>query len=324
MVFSGFLQVVCYRIEFKSTSSLLVSWFLTSMATSELQASQPPIVSLIVATRNRRKELENFLSHLDKQTYRDFEVVVVDQSDESGVEQLLQGYSFRQHYIRSGERGLARARNLGLPMAQGRILTFPDDDCWYPPELLRSVVRWFDEHPAIDMLSAVECNPQGQPMVPKHPPPPGLCSDQPIGIFPERSVWMVQSSMLFLRRKVKDAVGLMNEKIGVGAGTKFQSGEETDYFLRAMHSGFKLWFEPSFKVFHPELRELARIRRTNYPYAVGQGYLLRKYRCPLPRLMAVACRAFGGAVVSACRFDFPYVSIYFKRGVGLFVGYFGS
>ncbi len=294
------------------------------MATSELQVSKAPTISLIVATRNRRKELENFLAHLEQQTYRDFEIVVVDQSDESGVEKLLQRHPFPHSYIRSGERGLARGRNLGMPLAQGSILSFPDDDCWYPPDLLQAVVRWFDEHSEIDMLSAVECNPQGEPMVPKDPPPAGLCSDQPIGFVPERSVWMVQSSMLFLRRKVRDAVGSMNEEIGVGAGTKFESGEETDYFLRGMRAGFKLWFEPSLQVFHPELRELQRVQRTNYPYAVGQGYLLRKYRYPMSRLLAVACRAFGGAVVSALRFDFPYVAIYFKRGIGIFVGYFGS
>ena len=102
-------------------------------------------------------------------------------------------------------------------------------------------------------------------MVPKDPPAPGLCTDQPVGLFPERSVWMVQSSMLFMRRKVRDTVGFMDESVGVGANTKYQSGEETDYFLRAMQAGFRLWFEPSLKVFHPELRELPRIRKINTP-----------------------------------------------------------
>ncbi len=286
--------------------------------------SKAPTISLIVATRNRQKELDNFLLHLEQQTYRNVELLVVDQSDKLGVEELLKRHSFRQRYFHSTQHGLARSRNTALPMAQGDILSFPDDDCWYPPDLLQSVVTWFEEHPVIDMLSVVECNPEGQPMVPKDPPAPGLCTDQPIGLFPERSVWMVQSSMLFMRGKVAGVVGCMDESIGVGASTKYQSGEETDYFLRAMKAGFKVWFEPGLKVFHPELRDLARIRRTNYPYSVGQGHLLRKYRCSWPRLLAVICRAFGGVVVSACRLDFPYVSIYLKRGIGILVGYFGS
>lgn len=283
----------------------------------------PPAISLIVATRNRQKELENFLLHLERQTCRDFEIVVVDQSDELGVEESLRQHGLRHQYIRSEKLGLAYNRNLGLPLAGGRIISFPDDDCWYPPDLLAHVVEWFEKHPEIDMLSTAECNPEGRPMVPKDPPAAGFCSDQPIGLFPERSVWMVQSSMLFMRRKVSSTVGFMNEAMGVGTHTKYQSGEETDYFLRAMHAGFRLWFEPRMKVFHPELRELPRIRKINYPYSVGQGYLLRKYRCPLSRLLAVVSRAFGGALVSAIRLDFPYVSIYCKRGVGIFVGYLG-
>lgn len=323
MVFSAFLPAALSGIEFKVQVVYYSSCSSHSMVSLESRASKPT-VSLIVATRNRKAELENFLRHLEQQTYRDFELVVVDQSDEPGIEELLKRHSFRQEYFHSTQRGLARSRNIALPAAQGDILTFPDDDCWYAPDLLESVVNWFAKHPDIGMLSVLECNPQGRPMVPKRPPPPGLCTDQPIGLFPERSVWMVQSSMLFMRRTVRDRVGSMDESIGVGASTKYQSGEETDYFLRAMQAGFTLWFEPAWKVFHPELRDLPRIRKTNYPYSVGQGHLLRKYHCSWPRLLAVIARALGGAVVSVCRLDFPYVSIYSKRAIGILVGYFGS
>src|SRR5580698_502297 len=125
------------------------------MVSSESAASKAPTISLIIATRNRKKELENFLLHLDQQTYRDFEVVVVDQSDEPGVEELLKRHSFRQQYCHSTKLGLAYNRNVGVPMAQGEILSFPDDDCWYPPDLLQAVVEWFGDHPDIDMLSVV-------------------------------------------------------------------------------------------------------------------------------------------------------------------------
>jgi GT2 family glycosyltransferase len=212
---------------------------------------------------------------------------------------------------------------VALPSAQGDIIAIPDDDCWYPPELLERVVEWFDLHPDVGMLCVVECNDKGDAMVPQNPPPAGFCTDQPVGWFRERSVWMVQSSMVFLRRRVCAAVGQMNESIGVGSGSKYQSGEETEYFLRAMRAGFQLWFEPSLRVFHPELRELPRMRKLNYPYAVGSGHLLRRYGCSLPRLVGVVCRAFGGAAASALRLDFAHVSIYCKRGIGILVGYFG-
>jgi hypothetical protein len=39
--------------------------------------------------------------------------------------------------------------------------------------------------------------------------------------------------------------------------------------------------------------------------------------------MAVVCRALGGAVLSACRFDAPMVAVYCRRAIGILVGYSG-
>ncbi len=279
--------------------------------------------SLVVSTRNRMPELSKFLRHLDKQTFHDFELLLVDQNSETSVPELLKPHSFLRHYFHSDERGASRGRNVVLQIAQGEILAVPDDDCWYSPDLLQSVIEWFDHHPDIDLLCALECNPDGEPMVPQKPPDAGFCTDQPIGLFPERSVWIAQSSMVFMRRRVRDVVGLLDESIGVGSDTKYQSGEETDYFLRALHAGFKMWFEPSIKVFHVELRTPERLRKTNYPYAVGTGLILRRHGCKLSRLLAVMCRCFGGAAVSICRLNFPMVAVYGRRGYGILVGYFG-
>jgi glycosyltransferase involved in cell wall biosynthesis len=281
------------------------------------------MISLIVSTRNRIQELDRFLVHLDRQSYRDFELLLVDQNAGDEVRTLVQGYDFPQQYFHSDKLGLSAGRNVALPFAKGDIVAFPDDDCWYPPDLLERVAEWFDQHSDIGMLCILECNEKGAAMVPPNPLPAGFCTVQPVAWFRKRSIWTFQSSMVFLRRSVRDAVGNMDESIGVGSNSKYQSGEETDYYLRAMRAGFKMWFEPFLKVFHPELMEIQRIRKTNYKYSVGGGHLLRKHQFPLSASLAVVGRAFGGAVVSACRFDFPMVPIYFKRGIGTLVGYFG-
>ena len=280
-------------------------------------------VSLIVTTRNRVNELNKLLQSLERQTYPDFEVLVVDQNSGPEVRDLLEGRAFRQQYFQSDKRGAARGRNVMLPLAQGEILAIPDDDCWYPPDLLGTVVQWFDQHPDIDLLCVLECNSRGEPMVPQNPPIAGFCTDQPVGLRMQRSVWMAQSSMVFMRRQVRDTIGILQESIGVGADTKYQSGEETDYFLRALHAGFKMWFEPSIKVFHVELRDTARLRKTVYPYSLGTGHTLRLHGCKLSRLIAVVCRSFGRALLSACELQFAQVPIYLRRGVGILVGYFG-
>ena len=293
------------------------------MSTECEGATRLPMISVVVTTRNRMPEVDKFLQHLEAQTYRDFELLMVDQNPGTAVSELLKRHAFPQKYFHTDERGASRGRNIGFRAVRGDIIAIPDDDCWYPPDLLTTVVRWFDAHPDIDLLTVLECNPEGKPMVPQNPPPAGFCTDQPVGLFPERSVWMAQSSMVFLRRKVLDAIGLLDESLGVGCDTKYQSGEETDFFLRALHAGFKMWFEPSIKIFHVELRTPERLRRSNYPYSVGTGSVLRMHGCKAPRMLAVVTRSFGGGLASACRFNFPLSMVYLRRTLGILQGYFG-
>lgn len=279
------------------------------------------MISVIVTTRNRMPEVENFLVHLERQTHRDFELLLVDQNEGPQVADLLKRYTFPHRYVQSDERGASRGRNIGLRSATGDLIAIPDDDCWYPTDLLATVVQWFGAHPDIDMLCILECDPDGKPMVPHNPPPAGFCTDQPVGLFPERSVWMAQSSMVFMRRKVLDTIGVLDEQLGVGCDTKYQSGEETDYFLRALHTGFKMWFEPSIKVFHVHLRTPERLKRSNYPYSVGTGRVLRMHGCSVARLLAVVARAFGGAGTSLLRLKPRQTMVYLRRGFGILEGY---
>ena len=55
-------------------------------------------------------------------------------------------------HLRS-ERGLSRASNIGLRVARGDIIAIPDDDCWYPKDLLATVAAWFESHPEFGLLS---------------------------------------------------------------------------------------------------------------------------------------------------------------------------
>ena len=291
-------------------------------STPNMRVAPHPKISLVITTRNRRSELDRFLSHLDQQTYRDFEALVIDQNAGEGVSDILSRRSFRVQYFQMGQQGAARGRNLGLEVAQGDILAIPDDDCWYPPDLLAGITAWFDANPEIDLLCTMERNERGEPMVPRGPVTAGFCTREAIGWRKPRSAWIAQSSMVFMRKRVCDRLGLLNPSIGVGADTPYQSGEETDYFLRALESGFEMWYEPSIHVFHPELRTQQRLFRTVYPYSLGMGYTLRLHRYSLFSVMGILCRALGGAATSAARAQFAMAFAYLRRAQGIINGYF--
>ncbi len=272
------------------------------------------MVSLIVATVNRGTELERLLTSLDRQTYRDFEVIVVDQNRDDRLVPVLgvhPGLEIRR--VRC-ELGLSRARNAGLRAAKGDIIAIPDDDCWYPDQLLEQVTNWFASHPEFGIFNVVKRSAENKPVGPKWPPTARNCA--------MADVWQCAiSSAIFMRRSVCDAVGDFNEMIGVGAPSKYQSGEETDYVLRALERGFQMWYEPSLTVHHPPLDSVVRLRRVSYRFALGTGYVLRIHRHPLRLVVRYIARSLGGALLSLFKGDIARAHAYLLRGAGQFRGY---
>jgi hypothetical protein len=86
-----------------------------------------------------------------------------------------------------------------------------------------------------------------------------------------------------LRRYAVEAVGDFAEDLGLGAGTRWGSGEESDYLLRALEAGFAIHYEPSLCVCHesPRLAGGEAERRAAYVRGLGHGEVLRRHRYPL-------------------------------------------
>ena len=87
-----------------------------------------PLFSVIVPTYNRPRHLTRLVDLLAQQSLRDFEVIVIDQSDAEWKDRDLQ-FGLNLRYIRPKVRGAVSARNLGAALARGKILAFIDDDC---------------------------------------------------------------------------------------------------------------------------------------------------------------------------------------------------
>ena len=273
------------------------------------------MISLIVATVGRVAELERLLTSLDAQTYKDFEVIVVDQNKDERLVPVLQRHlDLRVSHLRSAP-GLSRARNVGLRVVQGDVVTFPDDDCWYPEQLLAAVVEWFNGHADYDALFTGTRSPEGQLLAPKGAPGAGPCTRKNV-------LSCVVAFTGFLRKRVTDAVGGFNQKIGVGSPSTYQSGEDLDYFIRPLTCNFRMWYEPALTIYHPDFRSIERLRRTAYGYALGVGYVMRAHRYPVTYLNDYVLRCLGQAVLSLGKAKLQLAQVYLVRGVGLIRGYF--
>lgn len=110
-----------------------------SSEVSELELTQP-LVSIVIPTLNRYNYLEDILRDLENQTYRNFEVIVCDQSEEFN-ESIYQNRHLDITVIRQSEKALWLARNQCVKAARGEYIAFSEDDVRVEPDWLVQHLR---------------------------------------------------------------------------------------------------------------------------------------------------------------------------------------
>ena len=120
-------------------------------ATCELRGERPdwnPLVSVVICTLSRPRQLQNALDALLALAYPNFEIIVVDNGpeDTSTASMIREHYSDLPNLRYEAEplRGLSAARNRGIEVAKGEILAFTDDDIIVDRYWLSSLVSGFD------------------------------------------------------------------------------------------------------------------------------------------------------------------------------------
>lgn len=123
---------------------------------SDKSLPKPISVSVILATHNRMDLLPKAVESLLRQTYQDFEIIIVDDASTDGTPDLLsklQEGDKRILSIRSDKNiGPGAARNLGIARAKGKYIAIMDDDDLSVPERFELQVAYLEEHPETDLV----------------------------------------------------------------------------------------------------------------------------------------------------------------------------
>lgn len=108
-----------------------------------------PLVSVIIPTYNRAGLVQEAVASVLDQTWRDFEILVVDDGSTDGTPEALSSWRAVRVLRCRRRQGVAAARNLGVAQAQGEWLAFLDsDDLWLPKKLAQQMA-YLQEHPAL-------------------------------------------------------------------------------------------------------------------------------------------------------------------------------
>jgi glycosyltransferase involved in cell wall biosynthesis len=279
-----------------------------------------PLFSLVVSTKGRGQQLEGLLRSLKAQSFRDFDVLVVDQNPDARLEAMLAkdwGFALRRLH-RPGDSGASRGRNVGWRASDAEFILFPDDDCWYPSGFLDYAAKRLAETNA-DVLSGRPTDEQGRTIN-------GRFETRARRVWREE-VWTTQIEWLAVfRRSLLQVVDGFDPELGVGAETPWQSCEAQDIILRALKTGAACWYDPNLRGHHPELEtehpDAAMIRKGR-AYGRGMGYVLRQHGWGWGARLYWVARPLARCALSVLRRNLPAARYAQQVAIGRLEGALG-
>ena len=228
--------------------------------------------SLVVATYQRSQALDALLQSLVRQTYKNFEVVIVDQNQAGFLDDLMGKYqtALSIKYVRTEPKGVSQARNLGMAKAGGDVIAFPDDDCRYTPGTLERINDVLASHANIHGL-LVSWTESPDPHV-----------ETVVTQVNKVNAFSNAGTLVQFYRKEALADILFDVELGPGTGLPYGCGEDTDFLLQVLASGRAVGRLKEELVCHalPNMDSPDLLKKTK-SYARGRMQLLRKHKFPL-------------------------------------------
>lgn len=202
-----------------------------------------PLFSLVLATVGRTDQLERLITSLAIQTEKNFELLLIDQNTDQRVlpsVAMAQAAGIQiEHYVLQ-PANLSAARNYGIQLARGRIIAFPDDDCWYEPDTLQRVADYY--RAGHSLQSGVVVRWAEQTPVAGPPVKFSLACSRRFRDGPASSI------SLFLPQPWLLQLHGFDPRLGVGQW--YGAGEETDLMLRLLRHGVEITSLPGAVVHH--------------------------------------------------------------------------
>ncbi|MGG7078798.1 glycosyltransferase family 2 protein [Clostridium sardiniense] len=223
--------------------------------------------SIIIATINRSNLINKCIESVMLQSYKNYEIIVVDQSSDTKTKKIVEKYD-DVRYINIMPNGLSNARNIGVKFAKGDYICLLDDDAEYDKNFLENINGFLSNNKVAIIGGKVKDKITGQVFLKE-------MNDSIIKLTEDIIENYLVSSALVIDSKLLSMVNGFDEKFG--AGSKYGSAEETDLILRIYYKDNNIYYYPDAIVYHPyEEKEDVKLSKI-YSYGVGYGALVKKH-----------------------------------------------
>ncbi|BBG90125.1 glycosyl transferase [Aeromonas caviae] len=226
-------------------------------------------ISLIVATIHRVSEVEDFLKSILCSSYKNIEILLIDQNKNGELDSIVLRYSplLEIHHIKSSVKGLSYNRNIGIEMATGDILAFPDDDCTYYPDTIENVLSEFKNNDIDFVVGRIFDRDKKINVIKKWPR---------LGKkITTRNFYFLASSITLFTKVRKDGLIFFDERLG--AGTIYGSCEDPDFIFTLLKKRLRGCYIPLIEVNHPIPNDINTPISKRVSYASGFGFMLGKH-----------------------------------------------
>lgn len=231
----------------------------------DLRRTPWPRVSVVVASYNGAATLDECLGSLERLTYPDYEVIVIDDGSVDATSEIAARYPARCIRVENG--GLSRARNLGIAESTGDIVAFLDSDAFADPDWLYFLVTNLEEQDAA-AVGGPNLSPAADGFV-------AQCVDRSPGnpthvlIEDELAEHIPGCNMAFRRTAL--------EQLGGFDAVHRAAGDDVDVCWKLLARGRRIAFSPGAFVWHHRRGTVRAFLRQQRGYGYAEGHLKRTY-----------------------------------------------
>lgn len=219
-------------------------------------------VSVIIVNWNGRRDLEECLNSLSKQTFSDFETIFVDNGSTDGSIEFVEHFApYTRIIALNRNEGFCRGNAIGLQHARGAFIALLNNDALADRYWLEKLYSAMTHHPHVGFCASCIVNYYSRDIIDTAGDGFDVCGvgykigeGKPVSQFQtQRYVFGACAGAVLYRRSMIDDIGFFDERF-------FAVGEDLDLSFRAILAGYKCLYVPDAIVYHKIGRTVGRDR----------------------------------------------------------------
>ena len=228
--------------------------------------------SLIIPVFNRPDEVDELLQSLIKQTFKDFEVIVVEDGSKVPCRDVVEKYlnKLNVKYFSKPNSGPGQTRNYGAERSNGDYLIVLDSDCVLPPDYLQEIENELQAFPADAFGGPDRAHDSFTPMQ-------KAISYSMTSFFTTGGIRGGKKKMdKFYPRSFN--MGIRKDiYMALGGFSKMRFGEDIDFSIRIFKGGYSCRLFPKAWVWHKRRTDLKKFFRQVHNSGIARINLYKKY-----------------------------------------------